>query len=108
MMNLQSFLSALFGVSAVTSLVTEAVKKVLTDHNKSYHTNTLTGIIALVISSASGIGYVLISGMEFTPSTIVSIIGFAFMSWLCAMVGYDKIVQTIGQFGTNKEEDNDA
>lgn len=108
MMNLQSFLSALFGVSAVTSLVTEAVKKVLNDRNASCHTNTLTGIIALVISSASGIGYVLISGMEFTSSTIVSIVGFAFMSWLCAMVGYDKIVQTIGQFKTTKEDDNDA
>ena len=108
MMNLQSFLTALFAVSAITSLTTEAVKKALDDRNKTYHTNTLTGIIALIISSASGIGYTFVSGIGFTPSTVVSIVGFAFMSWLCAMVGYDKIAQTIGQFKTTKEDETDG
>ena len=108
MTNLQTFLMGLLVISTLTGLTTEAVKKALADHNKTFPINTLTGIVALVISLACGIGYVLIADIGFTVSTVISIITFVFMNWLCAMVGYDKVIQTIGQFKPNKEDTNNG
>ena len=104
MSNLQIFTTGLVVVSALISLVTEAVKNILTEHNKTYHANTLAGTVALVMSTAIGVAYVVMTGIAFSAQVIVGIVTFAFMSWLCAMVGYDKVIQTIAQF---KNEVND-
>ena len=104
MNNMQFFMTGLLIMSAVIGLVTEAVKTVLTEYNKTYHANTLAGIVALVLSTIAGICYVIATGATFTAQIVVGIITFVFMSWLCAMVGYDKVIQTIAQF---KNEVND-
>ena len=104
MVNLEMYLVALMIISTLTSLVTEAVKKVLTELNIKYHANTLAGIVAAVLSIAVSVGYVIITGGSFTPQIIVCIIGLTFMGWLCAMVGYDKV---IGQFKNQKGNDDE-
>lgn len=103
MNNMQVFITGLVVVSALIGLTTEAVKKLLDEHNVKYYANTLAGIVSIVMSSAFGIAYGVIHDAAFTGPTIVGIISFVFLSWLCAMVGYDKVVQTIAQF--KKEED---
>lgn len=102
MNNVQIFATGLVVVSAVVGLTTEAVKKVLDEHNVKYYANTLAGIVSLVVATLAGIAYVVFTGAAFTASMIVGIVAFVFMSWLCAMVGYDKVIQTIAQF---KKED---
>ena len=101
MVSVEVFMLGLLITSTLTSLVTEAVKKLMAEHNKTYHANTLVGIIALVLSIAIGSGYVALNGLEFTSAVIICIIAQVFMSWLCAMVGYDKVIQAIGQFKNN-------
>jgi putative Mn2+ efflux pump MntP len=91
-------------ISTLTGLVTEAIKKVLTEHNKKYHANTLAGIVATVLSAAIGVGYVIITSTAFTPQIIVYIVALIFMGWLCAMVGYDKVV---GQFKNTKNSEEE-
>lgn len=108
MTNLQTFVMGLFCTSTLISLATEAVKKMLTEHGKSYHANTLAGLISFIVSLAIGVGYVVVMRIDFNASTVVSIVTFIFMSWLCAMVGYDKVVQTLGQLKNDKEDMNDA
>nr|DAV24910.1 MAG TPA: hypothetical protein [Bacteriophage sp.] len=105
MIDLQVFLFGLLVVSTLTGLVTEAVKKMLGDYNKPYRANTLAGVIALILSLCIGIGYVLMNSVAFSTQTIITIIALVFMSWLCAMVGYDKVIQTIGQFKTSGKDD---
>lgn len=100
---LETFVFGLLVTSTLTGLATEAIKKILTEHNVKYHANTLAGIVAFVLSFAVGTGYIVLSGLEFTSSIIICLIAQTFMSWLCAMVGYDKVVQTITQFGSSKE-----
>jgi len=95
---LQFFTAGLLLVSALVGLVTEAIKKILAEHNKTYRANTLAGVVALIVSSVAGVAYVIFTGLAFTAPVIVEIVVFAFASWLCAMVGYDKVVQTICQF----------
>lgn len=103
--SLQVFFTGLMLTSTLTGLVTEAVKKILSECNKTYHANTLTGIVAAILSVAVSVGYILVTGIGFTTQTIIYAIALVFMSWLCAMVGYDKVAQTITQLKTgNKEE----
>ena len=101
MLSLEVFLLGLLITSTLTSLVTEAVKKIMTEYDKTYRANTLVGIVALLLSVAIGCGYIVLAGLEFTSAVIICLIAQVFMSWLCAMVGYDKVIQAIGQFKNN-------
>lgn len=103
MNNLQHFATGLFIVSALVGLITEAIKKIMAEHNKTYSANTLAGIVALVLSSAVGVAYVFYTGAVFTVPVVLDIVVFVIGSWLCAMLGYDKVVQTLSQI---KKEDN--
>lgn len=107
MINLQTFLMGLLVSSTLTGLATEALKTILAEHNKQYYANTLAGIVALVITSAIGIGYTFVAGIGFTAQSVISILALVFMSWLCAMVGYDKVIQTVGQIKNTGKDDID-
>ena len=95
MISLDIFLIGLMLVTTFTSLVTEAVKKIMDERNTKYHANTLAGIIAAILSVAVGIGYVVLTGIGFNAQIIVCIIALMFMGWLCAMVGYDKVINQL-------------
>lgn len=103
-MNLQTFVLGLLISSTLTSLTTEGVKKILTEKKKNYYANTLAGIVALVISAAIGICYVIVTDIGFSAAVVVTIVALIFMSWLSAMVGYDKVVQAISQFKVNGKD----
>lgn len=92
------FLIGLLVVSVITGLTTEAIKKIMTEHGKTYRANTLAGIVSAILSVATGSAYIILSGSGFNESTIICLIALIFMSWLCAMVGYDKVIQAISQF----------
>lgn len=105
MITFEVFMLGLLITSVLTGLATEAVKNVLTEHNVNYRANTLAGLIALILSAAIGCGYVVLAKVGFTSQVIVCLIAQVFMSWLCAMVGYDKVIQAISQFKTHRKED---
>ncbi|HEX2935808.1 MAG TPA: hypothetical protein VHO72_10685 [Bacteroidales bacterium] len=103
-MNLEVFLMLLLIVSVLTGLTVEGVKKLLDERGKKYHANGLAGIVAIVLSAVVGIGYeILISG-NLTATIAVYLLALVFLSWLCAMVGYDKVVQAISQFKVTESE----
>lgn len=104
MLTLQTFAIGLLVTSALTGLVTEAIKKILAEHNKTYHANSLAGIVSTVLSISIGSGYIVVSNLGFTSQNIVSLIALVFMSWLCSMVGYDKVLQTIEQIKMGKSQ----
>lgn len=104
MVNFEIFLLGMLITSTLTSLVTEAVKKMLTEFNKTFPSNTLVGLISLILSAAIGAGYIIVTGITFTASVAVYLVVLVFASWLCAMVGYDKVIQAISQFNTNNKE----
>ena len=102
MIEFEMFLLGLMIVSTLTGLVTEAVKKVLDEMTVKYHANTLAGIVAAVLSVAVGVGYAILTSAGFTAQLVVCIIALAFMGWLGAMVGYDKVIALVK---TNKKDD---
>lgn len=97
-MTLEIFLMGLMVVSTLTSFVTEAVKTIFTEHHWKYSANTIAGICAFVVALVVGICYVLFTGMAVTVQVVITIFVLVIMSWLCAMVGYDKVIQSIEQF----------
>lgn len=106
MVTIDTFLLGLLVTSTMTSLVTEALKKLLIEHGVCFKSNTLAGVVSLILSTAIGSAYAVAISLEITAAVIVCMIALVIMSWLCAMVGYDKVIQTIKQFTstTNKEE----
>lgn len=89
----ETFLTGLMIVSGLTGLVTEAVKKILDEHGvKHVAGNTLAGIVSAVLSVLIGVGYVIIAAIPFTAQIVVCILALMLLSWLCAMVGYDKVL----------------
>lgn len=83
-------------VSAVTTLATEAVKQMMPE-NAKYSKNILAGIVAVVVGVGVSIGYCVLTHTPATPEVIVYAVCLVALSWICAMVGYDKVVQTIAQ-----------
>ena len=104
MVNIEIFLLGSLITSTLTSLVTEAIKKILVEHNKTFPSNTLVGLVAFVLSAAIGTGYIIVTNTAFTATIAVYLVVLVFISWLCAMVGYDKVVQAIAQFKTTNKE----
>lgn len=103
MVNIETFMIGLLITSTLTGLVTEAIKKIATEHDKTYRANTLAGVVSMVLSCAIGVCYNVIGNVGFTQQSIICIVALVFMSWLCAMVGYDKVIQAIGQFKTTEK-----
>lgn len=102
-MNYNIFAILLLVISTLTGLVTEAVKKLLDERGMATKPNTTAGIISLVLSVAVGVAYIIFNGEAFTSQTIIAIIALTFLSWLCAMLGYDKVMQTLTQLGIGRQ-----
>lgn len=102
---IENVILGLLIISTLTGLATEAVKKVLDDYHKTYQSNTLSGIIAVILSSAISAGYITVTQTPLTATVVVYVIAITFMSWLCSMVGYDKVVQTVSQFKMDRKDD---
>lgn len=99
-MSLEIFLLLLLVISTFTALVTEAVKLWLAEREKTYRANALAGYVAIVLSVAVCAGYAIMTNALFTAQLGVYLVALIFLSWLSAMVGYDKVVQAISQFKT--------
>ena len=97
-MTLQIFLLGLLIISTLTGLVTEAIKVWLTERGKTYHANALAGYVAIILSVAVGAAYIVLTQTALNAQMAVYLIALVFLSWLSAMVGYDKVIQAISQF----------
>lgn len=106
-MSLSTFLMLLLIVSTFTGLVTEAVKKCLQERGKTYYANALAGYISAGLSIVVGAAYIILTGAVINAQMAVYLIALLFMSWLAAMVGYDKVIQTIAQISSKKSKEED-
>lgn len=96
-MNVTLFIALLVVFSTITSLCTEAVKKILNELNVKYATNILVVILSLIVGVAgTGVYYVLFS-IEFNIINIVCMPLMGIATAVGSMVGYDKVIQTIEQ-----------
>lgn len=90
------FLILLSSFSVMSSLVTEGIKNLVTDKiNLSY--NIIAFISALIIGGCGTAIYYQLNTIPFTVNNIIYIILMGLASGLTAMVGFDKVKQSIEQ-----------
>lgn len=97
-MTSEIFLLVLLIVSTFTGLTVEAIKLWLREREIKYHANSLAGYVAAVLSVLVSAGYAILTEAVFNAQMAVYLIALMFLSWLSAMVGYDKVIQAISQF----------
>ena len=103
-MTLENFLLGLMIVSIFTGLFTEGIKKLLEEMRVKYYSNFLAGGVAVALSVLVGIGYLILTETQINNKMAVYLIALMLLSWLSSMVGYDKVIQCISQFGKTKKE----
>jgi Na+/proline symporter len=96
-MTLEVLLFGALIVAALTTLTTEGVKKILKELQVKYAANVLSGAVAIVWAVLIGIAYVILTDSAFNAKMTVYLIALILLSWLVAMNGYDKVIQTIAQ-----------
>lgn len=101
-MNSGFLLSVLAGISALTTLTVEGIKKILDEKQVHYSSNVLAIIVALTLTIVGSLLYLIYFNITVTAQVVVIIICLVFLSFLTATVGYDKIKQLIEQL--NKKE----
>ena len=94
------FMTGLFGVSVLTTLTVEAIKKMIGD--KPHNSNLLAAVVATLLSIFVSIGYVLYNLISVDIQIIIATVAFAFFSWLASMVGFDKVKQLLNNISTKE------
>lgn len=101
-MTLTLFITLLTACSTVTGLLTQGVKKILDEKKKSYASNVLACIIACIVGIGGTAVYYILNSVEFDIANTTCMILMGLATSLGAMVGYDKVTQTVKQFKFSK------
>lgn len=96
--------TALMIVSIVTNLTVEGIKKLLDTTSIKYSSNVLAAISSVLIACAVCIGYLIMNDIVFTLKIGVEVVMLMYLGFLASTVGYDKVIQTIKQIQTIKED----
>lgn len=94
-------------VSVLAGLVTEAVKKICENRGSDCPENLTAGCASVVLAVVYGAA-VSVAGGGWTAQSIVCTIVLAILSWLCSMLGYDKVTQTIAQLAERIKAQDEA
>lgn len=98
-MTTEVMLISLAILSAVTSLVTEGIKKILNKKEKEYATNVVVWVVAAILGGGVTVVFYLACGIPWTALNVIYILVMIVASGLGAMIGYDKVIQTVTQVG---------
>lgn len=96
---------SIFTVGAVAcGLITEAIKTAYRNAGKDYSANVVALIDAVVVGGlGTAVAYMLL-GIPWTVNNVICLCLMIVLIWLGAMIGFDKVLQTINQIVPKKEE----
>ena len=100
-MNTTIFLTLLAAFALLSSLITEGIKNLVKDR-ENLPTNIVAIIVGLLVGGVGTGFYYVLNDITFNSYNIVYLIIMGFANGLCAMVGYDKFMQTLQQCGISK------
>lgn len=98
-MTVEVFMILLTFFSVITSLCTEAVKKVCDSIGATYASNIIALAVAVFVGGAGTAVYYAFNNIEPTLTNMICIFLMMGANWLGSMVGYDKVKQAIIQIG---------
>lgn len=102
-MTVETFLTVLMACAIVTSLMTEAVKMFLDSVKIKYISNVVVLAVSVLVGGVVGTVYSMFIEFQLNNQLIFTAIMIV-ANWLIAMLGYDKIIQTITQFKSKADE----
>ena len=102
-MTAQFLITALAGISGLTALTVQAIKKILDEKQVKYSSNLLAVLVSVLLTVAVSIMYIIYMSVVITPQVIITIIALTFLSFLSATVGYDKVIQLLKQIEGGQE-----
>ena len=101
-MTVTAFLIILASSAAITSLLTEGIKKFLDEQKVTYASNILVLAIAVVVGCGATVIYYVNYQIPFSALNSVYLALMGVANWLGATLGYDKVRQTIAQIGAKE------
>ena len=96
-MTMEFLIVALFAVSILTNLTVQGIKKLFDKKAVDYSSNVMAAITSVVISVALSAGYLIYTETMINAKISVQLIALAYLSFLAATNGYDKVIQAIKQ-----------
>lgn len=96
-MTIEIFIIMLVAFSALSGLLTEAVKNAAKNINKEISPNITALIDAIVIGGGGSVAVFVWLGITFTLTNVIAIIAMTLAVWVGSMTSYDKVIQTIKQ-----------
>ena len=96
-MTVTLFISILTFGSLVCSLITEAIKKSFQIAGKEVSANIIALIDAVVVGGLGTAAEYILMDIPWSVNNIICLLLMIVAVWIGAMVGYDKVIQTIEQ-----------
>ena len=96
-MTVELFLVLLAIFAIITSLVTEGVKRLLDLLKVNYASNIVVLCVAILVGGLGTSIYYWVFDYAWSTLNVICIFLMVCANWLGAMLGYDKITQTITQ-----------
>ena len=92
-MTVEMFLALLLGFSTLSSLITEAIKKLFSTNG-----NITAFIVSILIGLIGTLIYYQLGNIDFTLNNVIYAILMGLASSLISQVGYDKIKEAVQKF----------
>lgn len=71
----------------------EAIKKMV----EVKRANVVAAVVSVIVGIAVPVGYIIMNKILLDVNALLYIVSIVVLSWLCSMLGFDKVVQTISQ-----------
>ena len=96
-MTITLFISLFTLGSAISALLTEAIKRAYQNADMKYSSNVVALINSVVVGGlGTGAAYMLLS-IPWTMNNIICLLLMIVVVWIASMIGYDKVVQLLNQ-----------
>ena len=103
-MTITLFISILTVGAAITTLLTEAIKKAYENAKKPYSANIIALINAVIVGAGGTAVTYMLSGIDWTTNNIICMVLMVLSVWMGSMLGFDKVLQLVNQLKEVKEE----
>lgn len=96
-MTVSLFIMLLTLFSAITGICTEGLKNLFAEHKTKVSPNMIAFIVAIIVGVFGTAIYYILCAIPFSVNNVICMFLMGVASSMGAMVGYDKIIQTIKQ-----------
>lgn len=103
-MSITLFITILTIGGMVTTLLTEAIKKMYANMKKDYSANIIALVNAVVVGCGGTAVVYMLMNIPWTVNNIICMVLMTVAVWIASMLGFDKVLQTVNQIANMSKE----